>query len=66
MHRWFPVVEFFFFFLFSSSLTITILYSFPGNIQCHRLEKTTPILHEERRKEEEGKSSPSCVSREKK
>ena len=27
----------------SSLLTITILYSFPGNIQCHRLEKTTPI-----------------------
>ena len=31
--------------LFSSSslFTITILYSLPGNIQCHRLEKTTPI-----------------------
>lgn len=52
--------------LLFASLTITILYSLPGNIQCHRLEKTTPIskksrveesrCREQERKEEETES----------
>ena len=59
-----PASSFFFSLFF---FTITILYSLPGNIQCHRLEKTTPISRKPRvsrarkRENERKKRKPTAV-----